>query len=678
MLKKVFLLASLAIIVIKADTDFYYTDVIADQDFLLKQKKVFQLLYHVSQPDISNPELFQEGLAYDIGANIDSYSNKDAVNHFLELYKFGFLPRGAIYSLYYPKLLDETKALFKLFYYAKDFDTFYKTALWARNRLNEGEFICAFYEAVIRRPDTEYLQLPPPYELYPYAFFNSEVIEAAKNAKLYNKLVEGNSYIIYANYSGWYLNRAYDTEMRVNYFLEDIGLNTFYFFYRMDNPFWLSSEEFGLQKNLRGEEFLYVHKTLLNRYNLERLANGLEKIEEFLWEGEFYPGYYPTMVYGNGLAYPQRPGMSRIPPYKYHYLRYIHDIEDRISTAIDLGYIIDNDGSHHNISSPEGLNLLGNIIEGNEDSCNKNFYHSLDWYGRKVLGFNLEPKTPYQVIPSALESFSTCMRDPAFYRLYNRYLSYWYRFKETLKPYSKNEIVFSDLKFESIAVDKLITYFDYFDSTISNGLPITSKQDADNLMIKVRQSRLNNKHFTVHFALNSDKAQKVAIQLFLGPKYDALGNLLDFSESYKDFYEIDYWITDVNAGLNKLERTSHDFIFLMADRDPSEILYKRVLKALDGSEKFMYKKNLYGIPERLLLPKGKRAGSIFQLFAYVSPVTQPVTYKSRVFGSYQYYMKPGGFPLDRPIYYPHFQGPNMFFKDITIYHKTDVDPNATT
>lgn len=111
-----------------------------------------------------------------------------AVKDFLYLYKYGMLPRGELYSPYYPKLLMETKALFYLFYYAKDFDTFYKTALWARIYINEMQFTDALYTAVIRREDTKFIQLPPPYEMYPYGFFNSEVLEKAHHAKLFGKL----------------------------------------------------------------------------------------------------------------------------------------------------------------------------------------------------------------------------------------------------------------------------------------------------------------------------------------------------------------------------------------------------------------------------------------------------------------------------------------------------------
>jgi len=54
--------------------------------------------------------------------------------------------------------------------------------------MNEMQFGEALYIAVILRDDTKFLQLPPPYEMYPYGFFNSEVLEKAHHAKLFGKL----------------------------------------------------------------------------------------------------------------------------------------------------------------------------------------------------------------------------------------------------------------------------------------------------------------------------------------------------------------------------------------------------------------------------------------------------------------------------------------------------------
>lgn len=94
------------------------------------------------------------------------------------------LSRNAIYSPYYEEHREEMKLLFKLFYYAKDFQTFYKTAAWARLYLNDGIFTSAFTIAVFYRPDCKYMRLPAPYEIYPNLYFDSNVIQQAHDIKM--------------------------------------------------------------------------------------------------------------------------------------------------------------------------------------------------------------------------------------------------------------------------------------------------------------------------------------------------------------------------------------------------------------------------------------------------------------------------------------------------------------
>lgn len=78
-------------------------------------------------------------------------------------------------------------------------------------------------------------------------------------------------------------------------------------------------------------------------------------------------------------------------------------------------------------NNPEGLSILGNLIEGNGDSLNEQYYGNIDRLARNVLGFNIPPLTPYKLQPSALEHFTTSLRDPAFYRMWKRYLQIVYR-----------------------------------------------------------------------------------------------------------------------------------------------------------------------------------------------------------------------------------------------------------
>lgn len=54
------------------------------------------------------------------------------------------IPKGHPFSVMYEEHLEQAIALFKLFYYAKDFETFYKTAVVMHKFVNDGKIITLF------------------------------------------------------------------------------------------------------------------------------------------------------------------------------------------------------------------------------------------------------------------------------------------------------------------------------------------------------------------------------------------------------------------------------------------------------------------------------------------------------------------------------------------------------
>lgn len=88
------------------------------------------------------------------------------------------LKKDALFTYYKQEQREEMMMLYRLFYFAKDFNTFYKTACWARLHMNPGMFTTAFTTAVIYRDDTKFIRLPAIYEIYPNMFFDSKVRRA--------------------------------------------------------------------------------------------------------------------------------------------------------------------------------------------------------------------------------------------------------------------------------------------------------------------------------------------------------------------------------------------------------------------------------------------------------------------------------------------------------------------
>lgn len=229
----------------------------------------------------------------------------------------GVLPRGEIFTIHIDRQLKEVISMFHMLFYAKDFDTFVKTACWMRLYLNEGMFAYALTVAVRHREDCNGIVLPPPYEIYPYYFVRADVIQKAYLLKMKKGLLDQklcdfygikktdkDVYIIDENI---YDKRVYfNDEDRLRYFTEDIDLNTYYYYFHVDYPFWMRDSVFNKSKVRRFELTMYVYQQILARYYLERLSNGLGQIKEFSWYKTIKQGYWPWLTTHTGIEFPAR------------------------------------------------------------------------------------------------------------------------------------------------------------------------------------------------------------------------------------------------------------------------------------------------------------------------------------------------------------------------------------
>lgn len=669
---------------------------VADKTFLAKEKDllrlfkfIFQRTYYKDQAEVAQKWQFEE--------NVDLFTNPKVVKEFLHYWKEGFLPRGEVFSVFYEHHREEAKALFKVFYYAKDWETFYKVACWAREHVNEGMFVYAIHAAVFHRDDLQGMVLPPIYEIYPYFFVNSEVIDKAYYYKMRysGDVTKDHTYYIKANYSGWYMN-VNPLQKDLSYFTEDVGLNSYYYYFNLDYPFWLGGEEFGLEKDRRGELFYWVHQQILARYYLERLSNGYGSIPVFDWEEIIKTGFVPSLRYPNGLEFPVRPAFSHLVynPHNQPYtvtgedsmfrVQEIEDYERRIRDTIDFGYVYTDDGKKINIFEKEGFDLLGKIIESNPDSPNTRFYGDLMVLAHQVLGYSAHPVHEYKVVPSALEQFETALRDPIFYQFYKRITFYFLKFKSHLPHYTYTQLNYPGVKIESVSIDKLYTYFDTFDFEITNALYVTEEEfEKDNFRVFARQQRLNHKPFTYKIKVDSEKSEDVVVRVFLGPKYDEQGHVIPLTENRVNFVELDKFVYTLKTGKNIIE---HDCFEsgTVKDRTSYRDLYKKVMAAYKGEEEFHLDMSEAhnGFPARFFLPKGKVGGQVFQFYVYVSPYqpaqkTKEMTYNkvySAGVGHGNRYIDnlPFGYPFDRPIEDEHhFFVPNSYIEDIVIFHKQE-------
>nr|CAM84196.1 hexamerin 1 [Perla marginata] len=669
---------------------------VADKEFLVKQKNLLQLFVRPHQYNLYK-EQAEIGKGYSLESHLADYTNAKAVKQFLHVYKQGMLPKGEIFSVFYQEYLEQAIHLFDVFYFAKDWDTFYKTACWARDRVNEGQFIYALSVAALQREDCKDFVLPPVYEVYPHLFLQNEVIQKAYEVRMQGEhytavdtvYKEGETYYIPANYSGWYYTQY--PEQFISYFTEDVGVNAFHAYWHMDYPFWANSKYYNVKFDRRGELFYYTQHQLMARYYLERLSNGLKEIKPFSYfeTQSHIPGYEPSLRYPNGKEFPMRPeGVSILNNY---HVEEVFALERRIHDAIDLGFVFGKDGQKISLKEKEGISILGDMIEGTEDSTNKQFYGSLYNMLRTVYGHYADPMYQYEVAPSVLEHFTTALRDPAYYTLYKRIDTLFKEYKKLMPEYTYDELTYPGVKVESVEIEKLVTYFDNFDIDLDNAVDVGVIEDGQKVNIQARQMRLNHKPYTYKVKVVSDKAATSMVRVFLGPKYDFYGNEYTLDKMREYMVELDRFTFKMTSGENVIERNSYDSSVTVADKTAYRQLFKKVDKAIAGEEQFFVDETERhcGWPQRLLLPKGKKGGMTFRFFVMVTPFdeTSVTDMKHLDFTSMPYcgVGKHGvypdsysmGYPFDRTIeHYDFFyNAPNMHFDDVIIFHKTAEELN---
>ncbi|KAJ9574114.1 hypothetical protein L9F63_008528, partial [Diploptera punctata] len=132
-----------------------------DREFLLRQNEILHLFNKVHEPNRYKDQS-ELGRSYDPTAHFGKYKNSVPVKMMVKLYTSGqCLPRGQIFTLFNDRHREQMITIFESLFYAQDWDTFYRTACWARDRVNEGQFVYALSVAVLHREDTRGIVLPP-------------------------------------------------------------------------------------------------------------------------------------------------------------------------------------------------------------------------------------------------------------------------------------------------------------------------------------------------------------------------------------------------------------------------------------------------------------------------------------------------------------------------------------
>lgn len=148
-------------------------------------------------------------------------------------------------------------------------------------------------------------------------------------------------------------------EQRIDYFGEDIGMNTHHVTWHLKFPFrWDDSNE-NYHTECKGENFFWIYYQLTVRYGAERLSKYLDHIEELYWDDAIQEGFAPHTMCKYCGEYPSRPdnivledveGVPRV--------RDILILENRARDAIANGYVTAKVRSTISIRGDDGADIV--------------------------------------------------------------------------------------------------------------------------------------------------------------------------------------------------------------------------------------------------------------------------------------------------------------------------------
>lgn len=213
---------------------------------------------------------------------------------------------------------------------------------------------------------------------------------------------------------------------------------------------------------------------LLARFNLERQSNGLDNVQDLNLDGTIDNGVFQNLQYLNGVGMTNRHSDHNVKAdTNKKIVQLTTDFENRFIRAIDQGYVQDSNGQKVNLNTYKGIHILGNLLQGNTDSVNNQYYRHLEFYYRLLLGGNYNDKTDFndpRFVPTVMEHYETSMRDSVFWQMVKRITNIVNKYKNKLVGYSTDDVNFDGVKINNVKVDKLVTTFEYNDIDISNAV----------------------------------------------------------------------------------------------------------------------------------------------------------------------------------------------------------------
>ncbi|XP_071448697.1 phenoloxidase 2-like [Hetaerina americana] len=601
------------------------------------------------------------------------------------------LPRRASFSLFIPLHRKIAARLVSIFLGTKTYEEFLSLSVYARDRLNPYLFVYALSVAILHHPDTRGLRLPALAEMFPGRYMHRGVISMARAQA--SILEQTNRMPI--NVPRDYTASDLDTEHRVAYFREDLGINLHHWHWHLVYP--NVGDRKIVNKDRRGELFYYMHQQIIARYNFERLCNRLGRVTRLLNLREpIEEGYFPKLdsTVASRVWQPRHAGaLLHNINREQDQLRFdLEDLErwrDRIIEAIHSGAVMDETGKRVPLSEGEGIDRLGNIVESSVLSVNRSLYGDLHNLGHVAIAYAHDPDARHLETFSVMGDPATAMRDPVFYRWHATIDDLFQMHKNALPAYTVAQLDYPGIKITKVDLvtegrqnpNEFETFWQQRDLDLSRGLDFSPRGP-----VFARFSHLQHAPFTYKITAENSINKPVlgTVRIFLAPKYDERGLEMLFRDQKLLFIEMDKFQITLKSKptANVIERASSS--------SSISIPFERTFQDLESPPPGMTESSFNycgcGWPQNMLVPKGTSEGFPCQLFVMISnfnddkvnqtpgPITKcPDAASFCGLRDKKYPDKRSmGYPFDRnprngvdTIY--HFLTPNMLLMDVNIF-----------
>lgn len=593
----------------------------------------------------------------------------------------GILGRGQLFSLFHAEHLAEATKLYEVLIAADTFEEFLDLCHQVRDFVNESLYVYALSVALLHRPDCKGITLPPIQEIFPDKFvpvqtFNNALKEAFTEPDKEKEI------IVNMQATG----NIHDPEYNIAYYREDIGINAHHWHWHLVYPATWRPEVTGKVKDRKGELFYYMHQQMCARYDCERLSNDMPRMEpfhNFHSPLEGYSSHLTSLI--NGLSYPSRPAGLKLQDLKDVSIQDMERWRSRISDAIHIGHVQDENNHEYLLDETHGIDILGAIIEASHESINQHFYGSIHNWGHVITARVLDPDGRFHLNPGVMSDTATSLRDPIFYRWHRFIDNLFQDYKETLPHYRKDELEFPGVEITNVIVsaehaNNINTFKENALLNLSHAYEFGRTGN-----VKVRYNHLSHESFDYNIEVenHSNRTKPSTVRIFMAPKYDELGNELQTKDLRRLMIEMDKFHHDLHPGRNTIIRHSKDSsVTLSSERTFDELAHG------EGINEHANEYCSCGWPDHLLVPRGNEKGMPFHLFVMLtdwlhdqvgdhgktSICVDAVSYcgaKDQLYPD----RRAMGFPFDRAIESDHLEEwilPNMRNTVITVTYHEEV------